>query len=115
MTGKLPLEAKLWIKGESEPTEAWERLDKLYGDKELAVLSTMYSLESFELPQGSAHEVIQALALELRISMTWLEAVGDGSKLYANYLTIGRLVSKLDQATQVRWFKHRASEKDPEH
>ena len=60
---KLPTEARLWNEGVSEPTEAWERLDNPYGDKELAVLSTMYRLESLELPQGPAHKVIQALAL----------------------------------------------------
>ena len=42
----------------SKAREAWERLDELYGDKELAVLSTMYRQELLELPQGSVHEVI---------------------------------------------------------
>ena len=42
----------------SKAREAWERLDELYGDKELAVLSTMYRHELLELPQGSVHEVI---------------------------------------------------------
>ena len=49
LTVQLPPEAKLWIK------ELWERLDQPYENKELALLSTMYRLESLELPQGSAH------------------------------------------------------------
>ena len=76
-------------------------MNELYIDKELALLSTIYRLESLKLPQGSAHEVIQALALELRIAKTRLEAVGAGSELYTKCLNIGRLVSKLDQATEV--------------
>ena len=79
------------------------------------MLSTMNRLESLEIPQGPAHEVIQALALELRIAMTRLEAIGAGNKLYANCLTMGRLVRKLNQAMQVQWFKHPASHHDPEH
>ena len=73
---KLFKEAKLWIEGVVKLMKALKRLDELYGDKELAVLSTIYRLESIELPQGPAHEVIQTLALELRIIKTRLKAVG---------------------------------------
>ena len=69
---KLPAEARLWSKGVSEPTEVWKRLDDLYGDKELAVLSTIYRLESLELLQGPAKKR--------------LEAVKAGFNLYANCL-----------------------------
>ena len=35
--------------------------------------------------------------------------------MYANCLSIRRLVIKLDQAARVRWFLHRASHHGPEH
>ena len=79
-------------------------MDELYRDKELAMFSTMYRLQSIELCQGPTHEMTETLSLELRIAKTRLEAVGAGSKLYANCLTIGRLVNKHNQAKQVRWF-----------
>ena len=52
------------------------RLNKRYGDKDLAVLSTMYRLESLKLMQGPAHKKMEMAASELSIAKTRLEAVG---------------------------------------
>ena len=56
-----------WIQNTQE---VWKRLDKQYRDNELAIESTLYMIESFKVPQGPAHKMIQALALELRIAKT---------------------------------------------
>ena len=74
-------------------------MDECYGDKELAVLSTMYRLESLELPQGPEHGRIEALASEVRIARTRLKAVGAEGKMYARYFTIGMFKNKLNEST----------------
>ena len=49
LAAKLSEEARLWLEGVAEPKKAWRRLDERYGNKDLAVLSTMYRLKPLKL------------------------------------------------------------------
>ena len=102
LASQLPEEGNQQIKRVTEPKEAWRRLDERYGNKDLAMLSTMYRLISLELPQGPVHDKMQTLASELRVAKSSLIAVGAEGKLYASCLTIGMLINKLDNSTRTR-------------
>ena len=49
---KITEEAGRLITGIIDPTEAWERLNEGYGDKQLAVIAVMKDLMQLKVPAG---------------------------------------------------------------
>ena len=54
------------IPGVKEPIEAWRLLNKRYGDMHITILLAMHKLQSGRLPQGPAHDNVEALVLAVR-------------------------------------------------
>ena len=67
LSSKLPAEEAKWLTtGFKEPKEARRLLEERYRDRHIAILSTMHKLESIKLPQGPAHDKVEALVLAVR-------------------------------------------------
>ena len=50
-------------------------MEERYGDRTVAIMSAMQKLESVTLPQGPAHDKVEALVLALRTARTCFRAV----------------------------------------
>ena len=61
LASKLAEEAKRLIMGVEEPVEAWRLLGKRFGDRHILVFLAMHRLQSVKLPQGPAHDKVEAL------------------------------------------------------
>ena len=59
---KLPKEALATLIGLQCPEEAWKRLEELYGNRELAILSALKRLREFKATKQGAHEQVIELA-----------------------------------------------------
>ena len=104
LTKKLPEEAKKLIAGVTSPMEAWKISEVRDGDKKIIVLSAIHKLESLRRPQSPAHNRVESSVTAVRTARTCLRAVGDKQQLFASCFTIGKLVNKLADNTQTRWF-----------
>ena len=76
LASKLVEETKRLIIGVKEPVEAWRLVDKRYRDRHILILLAMHKLQSVKLPQGPAHEKVEALVLAVRTAKTCLKATG---------------------------------------
>ena len=110
LASKLAEEAKRLIMGVEEPVEAWRLLVERYLYRHMAILSAMHNLQSVRIPQGPAHDKVEALVLKVRTKKMCLRAAGPKHQLFADCLTIGKLVGKLTKNTQGRWFHYRAGD-----
>ena len=61
LTIKLPPEAKRLITGITDPKEAREKLDKMYGDTDMIVLAGIYKLMSRKPRQRPAYKNLEDL------------------------------------------------------
>ena len=61
LRSKMPKNAKRLITGVKEPVEAWRLLGKRFGDRHILVFLAMHRLQSVKLPQGPAHDKVEAL------------------------------------------------------
>ena len=110
LASKLAEEAKRLIMGVEEPVEAWRLLVERYLYRHMAILLAMHNLQSVRIPQGPAHDKVEALVLKVRTKKMCLRAAGAKHQLFADCLTMGKLVGKLTKNTQGRWFHYRAGD-----
>ena len=69
---KLPKEALATLVGLQCPEEAWKRLEELYGNRELAILSALKRLREFKTSKTAAHEqVIELAGAVQRCQWSW--------------------------------------------
>ena len=102
-------EAASYILGVTEPADAWAILEKKYGDRTLAILTTRHRLVTLQLPTGPAHDQVEALVQGLRHAKYCLKAVGAEYTLFGDITMVSTLLSKLPSRVQERWYHHRAA------
>ena len=100
---RIPKEAVNLLAGVVEVKEAWERLNKKYGDKEQAILQAKHRLRCVKLGTGPAFEQIDNLRLAVQTARAHLMAVGAGEELFADRSIFGHLINKVPHAYQERW------------
>ena len=105
----LAAEAARYVLGVTNPTKAWALLDKRYGDRRLAILTTRYRLINLEVPRGFGYEKVEALVQGLRHARTCLEAVGAEDELFSDLAMVGILLSKLPSMVQEQWYRYRVT------
>ena len=102
-------ESRAYITGVTVPAEAWELLNKKYGDRTLAMLTTRHRLVSLKLPRGAPHDQLEALVQGVRHAKTCLRAVQAEDTLFSDLTIIGTLLMKLPQMHQQRWYYYRSA------
>ena len=63
---KLPREALAAIAGLQSPVQAWIRLEDVYGNRELSILSALKNLRDFKASKTASHEQVIELAMALQ-------------------------------------------------
>ena len=71
---KLPREAAAAIVGITSPEKVWERLDELYGNREMSVITALKRLRNFKSSKTPAHEQV----IELVTAVQRCQAVMEG-------------------------------------
>jgi hypothetical protein len=96
-------QAKSLIVGKTVVDEAWNVLDRRYGDRELAVINTKYQLLHLDTTKGQPHEQVEALQQGVAKSISLLRSVKAEAEFLDNLALIAHLVAKLPQSWQERW------------
>ena len=102
-------DAARYVLGVEEPAEAWERLEKRYGDRTLAIITARHRLLNLKIPKGPVHDQVEALVQGLMEARTRLKAVQAEAELFGDISTVGHLLSKLPHSVQQVWYRHRAT------
>ena len=111
MRTKLPKEGVKAIIGQTVPHRAWERLDEIYGNKEMSVITAMRRLRNFKGTKSAAHEQVIKLEEEVQRCRTILEGLGEVEALYSDQETIATVVQSLPRDSRERWY-HRPDSED---
>ena len=99
----LPKEAVARIEGVTAIHEAWERLDKRYGDVQLTVITIQRRLAELTLTKTAPHDKLEQLCQELERASMALRSVGRLGVLADDYRLVSTLLGKLPTAYQDRW------------
>ena len=83
---KLPKEAVLAISGLEDPITAWQRLDKLYGNREMAIVTALHLLRNFKATKTAPQDIVIELAAAVQRCATVLRRL----RLIMSWLTTGR-------------------------
>ena len=96
------------VEGHTEVAGAWKELERRYGSKDLAVVTSRQKLLNLTL-KGPSYEQVETLLQAVRTARTTLKSHKAEKLLFGDYATVGLLVAKLPAAAQDRWDFHTAS------
>ena len=104
----IPKEGKELLVGVEKMSVAWERLEKRYGDRKIAILTIQSRLVKVNLT-GEKHERVEKLCGEVDRAVNLLRPLGALDALTRDFEMVGRLVDKLPEALQAEWDRHATS------
>ena len=107
---KLPKEALALLVGLQCPEEAWKRLEELYGNRELAILSALKRLREFKATKQGAHEQVIELAGAVQRCQTELGNVKALDELLNDRESVACIIYALPPTVKDKWYDHAAPE-----
>ena len=96
----LPKEALELIKDSDTTAEAWKALERLYGDRETAILTVLQRIHEFDNFKGEDHVRIERLAAEIQTSVKLLCNLSAEESLSHDHGFAAKLVRKLPMGLQ---------------
>ena len=107
---KLPKEALALLIGLQCPEEAWKRLEELYGNRELAILSALKRLREFKATKQGAHEQVIKLAGAVQRCQTELGNVKALDELLNDRESVACIIYALPPTVKDKWYDREAPE-----
>ena len=101
---KLPREAITAIAGLQCPSEAWKRLEEVYGNRELSILSSLKRLREFKSSKTPPHEQVIELASALQRCRTELSNLDAVQELMGDREALACLVQALPPTIRDKWY-----------
>ena len=101
---KLPREALAAISGLRCPDEAWLRLEELYGNRELSIMSALKTLRDFKTTKSAPHEQVIELAMTVQKCKTELSNVDAIHEMTGDRESIACIVHALPQTIRDKWY-----------
>ena len=101
---KLPREAMAAIAGLQCPEEAWKRLEELYGNRELSILSALKNLRDFKPAKTAAHEQVIELAMATQKCLTVLKNIGATEEFLGDRESLACVVQALPPTVRDKWY-----------
>ena len=101
---KLPKEALAAITGLQCPEEAWKRMEELYGNRELSILSALKSLREFKPAKHAPHEQVIELASAVQRCQTELKNVKALDELLNDRESIACIIFALPPTVRDKWY-----------
>ena len=91
----MPGAASRFIMGVTDPTEAWNMLDRQYGNRDMTIALTITGLLTLKILMGPGHKQVEILLQGMCSAQACLRAVQAEKQMLTGLGTIGRLVSKM--------------------
>ena len=101
---KLPKEALSAISGLQCPEEAWKRLEELYGNRELSILTAIKNLREFRTAKTTAHEQTIDIAMATQKCLTELKNIDAVGDLLGDRESIACILMALPQTVRDKWY-----------
>ena len=101
---KLPREALSAIAGLQCPDEAWKRLEELYGNQELSILSAVKNLREFRTTKTAANEQVIELAMAMQKCLTELKNIDAVGDLLGDRESIACVIMALPPTIRDKWY-----------
>ena len=107
---KIPKEAVVAITGLSSPAVAWARLEEMYGDRELMIVSALQRLRRFRMTKHAEHEQVIELATAIQRCCTTLDSLDARRELYHDRESMAIIVNFLPPESRGLWFRRKGRE-----
>ena len=107
---KLPRDALATIAGLQCPELAWKRLEEMYGNRELSILSALKNLREFKSSKSAAHEQVIDLAMAVQKCQTELKNIDAANELLGDRESIACIVQALPASVRDKWYDRKAPE-----
>ena len=107
---KLPKEALTTLIGLQCPEEAWKRLEELYGNRELAILSALKRLREFKATKSATHEQVIELAAAVQRCQTELGNVKALDELLNDRESVACIIHALPPTIKDKWYDREVPE-----
>ena len=104
----VPRDGKEMLVGVEAMRVAWERLEKRYGNRKIAILTIQSRLVKVALT-GEDHERVEKLSVEVDRAVNLLRPLGALDALTRDFEMVGKLVDKLPKPLQAEWDRHATS------
>ena len=101
---KIPKDAVQTIAGLTSPSEAWKRLDEIYGNRESAILSAIRKLRAFKPSKSADCDQVIEVARSVQRCQMVLEAVLAMDEFHSDRETVACVIDSLPATAQERWF-----------
>ena len=101
---KIPKDAVHALGGILDPRTAWARLEEMYGNKEISIMSALKSIRDFKSSKSAAHERLIDLIVTVQRSQTVLESLDARHELVGDRETLASIVQALPPDTQGKWY-----------
>ena len=107
---KLPKEALAAISGLQCPELAWVRMEEVYGNREMSILSALKTLRDFRATKSAAHEQVIELAMAVQKCVTELSNVDAVVELVSDRESIACLLLALPPTFRDKWYDQKVPE-----
>ena len=101
---KLPKEALAAIAGLQCPELAWKRMEEVYGNRELAIMSTIKTLREFKSSKTATHEHMIDLATAVQKCTTELANVDALNDLLGDRESLACIIQSMPSEIKSKWY-----------
>ena len=101
---KLPKEALAAIGGLQCPDVAWKRLEEVYGNRELSIMSAIKNLRDFKPSKPAPHEQVIELAMAVQKCTTELRNIEAVDDLLGDRETLACIIQAMPQTIKDKWY-----------
>ena len=105
---KLPRDALSTIAGLRCPELAWKRLEEMYGNRELSILSALKNIREFKPSKSAAHEQVIELAMAVQKCHTELKNIDAVNELLGDRESLACIVQALPVNIRDKWYDRKA-------
>ena len=107
---KLPREALTMIAGIQCPDAAWTKLEELYGNRELSIMSALKNLRDFKSSKQASHEQVIEIAMAVQKCRTELDNIGAIKELLGDREALACVVQSLPTTVRDKWYDKKIPE-----
>ena len=86
------------------PEEAWKRLEELYGNQELSILSALKNLREFRPTKSAAHEQVIELAMAAQKCLMILKNVDAVGEFLGDQESLACVIQALPPTVRDKWY-----------
>ena len=109
LKSNLPAKDVQQISGLTTMKDAWERLERTYGNVQLNIITVKSNLEKFQPSGGQDHKRVMDVFETVERAVTQLTRLGSGDHITSDLGLIHKLVCKLPRITQGQYAEYLAS------